>query len=195
MHTPSDTVDYSNYHLFYLQVTDVTSTDFRCYTSETQATASTVTIAAGSQLGIWADQAVYHPGVVNVYMAKAPSGTDVASWDGSGNVWFKVYQIPAVTDGGKTISWPAQNQPGYTFTVPKNLPSGQYLVRIEQIALHVAQTYGGAQFYVRLYTSECVDMPYLHINCRFPADRSMLLGVEVARQAPWLLSLAFTLAM
>ena len=167
MHTPSDTVDYSNYHLFYLQVTDVTSTDFRCYTSETQATASTVTIAAGSQLGIWADQAVYHPGVVNVYMAKAPSGTDVASWDGSGNVWFKVYQIPAVTDGGKTISWPAQNQPGYTFTVPKNLPSGQYLVRIEQIALHVAQTYGGAQFYVRLYTSECVDMPYLRIIVDF----------------------------
>ncbi|RPD70645.1 glycoside hydrolase family 61 protein A [Lentinus tigrinus ALCF2SS1-7] len=129
-------------------VTDVKSADFRCYTSETQATATTATVAAGSQLGIWADQAVYHPGVVNVYMAKAPSGTDVASWDGSGNVWFKVYQISAVTDGGKTISWPAQNQAGYTFTVPKNLPSGQYLVRIEQIALHVAQTFGGAQFYI-----------------------------------------------
>ncbi len=28
--------------------------------------------AAGSQLGVWAEQAVYHPGVVNVYMAKAP---------------------------------------------------------------------------------------------------------------------------
>ena len=32
-----------------------------------------------------------------------------------------------------------------TFTVPKNLPSGQYLVRIEQIALHVASTFGGGQ--------------------------------------------------
>ncbi len=123
------------------------SADFRCYDSQTGATATTATVAAGSQLGIWADQAVYHPGVVNVYMAKAPG--DVASWDGSGNVWFKVYQVSAVTDGGKTISWPAENQPGYTFTIPKNLPSGQYLVRIEQIALHVAQTYGGAQFYVR----------------------------------------------
>jgi hypothetical protein len=28
--------------------------------------------------------------VVNVYMAKAPTGTDVSNWDGSGNVWFKV---------------------------------------------------------------------------------------------------------
>lgn len=54
-----------------------------------------------------------------------------------------------------------------TFTIPKSLPSGQYLLRGEQvrsyflclhatadgifdfqIALHVASTYGGAQFYL-----------------------------------------------
>lgn len=40
-------------------------------------------------------------------MAKAPSATDVASWDGSGSVWFKIYQISAVTDGGTTITFPA----------------------------------------------------------------------------------------
>jgi hypothetical protein len=34
------------------------------------------------------------------------------------------------------------------FTVPKNLPSGNYLVRIESIALHQAQSAGGAQFYL-----------------------------------------------
>lgn len=28
--------------------------------------------------------------VVNVYMAKAPSGTDVANFAGDGAVWFKV---------------------------------------------------------------------------------------------------------
>lgn len=49
---------------------------------------------------------MYHAGVVNVYMAKVPSGVDAASWDGSGQVWFKVHQIPAVTDGGKTITFP-----------------------------------------------------------------------------------------
>ncbi|KZT31813.1 endoglucanase II [Sistotremastrum suecicum HHB10207 ss-3] len=127
-------------------VTDVTSADFRCYDSATNPTTSTVSIAAGSQLGIECDNTIYHPGVVNVYMAKAPSS--VTGWAGDGAVWFKVYQISAVTNGGTSISWPAQNLPGVTFTIPKNLPTGQYLVRIEAIALHTASTYGGAQFYI-----------------------------------------------
>lgn len=92
------------------------------------------------------DGTIYHPGVVNVYMAKAPS--DVTSFAGDGAVWFKVYEITAETNGGSSISFPAEGVPGVTFTVPKNLPSGQYLVRMEAIALHVASTYGGAQFYV-----------------------------------------------
>jgi hypothetical protein len=32
------------------------------------------------------------------------------------------------------------------FTIPKATPSGTYLLRVEQIALHTAQTYQGAQF-------------------------------------------------
>ncbi|KAG6808208.1 hypothetical protein H0H92_005029, partial [Tricholoma furcatifolium] len=59
-----------------------------------------------------------------------------------------VYEITAVTDGGTSITFPAQNLPGVNFTVPAALPSGQYLVRMEAIALHVAETYGGAQFYI-----------------------------------------------
>ncbi|THH12764.1 hypothetical protein EW146_g7384 [Bondarzewia mesenterica] len=128
-------------------VTNVTSPDFRCYDTETNPTAQTITIAAGSQLGIMSDGTIYHPGVVNVYMAKAPNG-NVSSFDGSGTSWFKVYQISAVTNGGTSISWPAQNLPGVNFTLPKALPTGQYLVRMEAIALHVASTFGGAQFYL-----------------------------------------------
>ncbi|KAK0238137.1 glycoside hydrolase family 61 protein [Armillaria nabsnona] len=127
-------------------VTDVTSPDLRCYDSQTGATASTISVAAGSQLGIMSDGTMYHPGTVNVYMAKAPS--DVSSFAGDGTVWFKVYQLPPVTNGGTSITFPSQNQAGVSFTIPKNLPSGQYLVRIEQIALHVASTFGGAQFYI-----------------------------------------------
>lgn len=33
-------------------------------------------------------------------------------------------------------------------TVPKSLPSGDYLLRIEHIALHQASRAGGAQFYI-----------------------------------------------
>ncbi|KAF9568718.1 glycoside hydrolase family 61 protein A [Agrocybe pediades] len=127
-------------------VTDVTSQDFRCYTSQTNAKASTATVTAGSTIGFQADQAIYHPGVINVYMAKAPNG-DASSFDGSGQVWFKVYQMTA-TANGQTITFPSSSMTSVNFQIPKNLPSGQYLVRIEQIALHAASTFGGAQFYI-----------------------------------------------
>jgi len=127
-------------------VTDVTSADFRCYDSATSGTATTINVAAGSSLGIMSDGTIYHPGVVNVYMAKAPS--NVTGWAGDGAVWFKVYQITAVTNGGTSITFPAQNLPSVSFTVPKNLPTGQYLVRMEALALHVAETFGGAQWYI-----------------------------------------------
>jgi len=127
-------------------VTNVTSPDFRCYDSAEPGTASTISVPAGSTLGIMSDGTIYHPGVVNVYMAKAPSS--VSGWAGDGDVWFKVYQITAETDGGTSMTFPAQNLAGVSFTLPEALPSGQYLVRMEAIALHVASTFGGAQFYI-----------------------------------------------
>jgi len=127
-------------------VTDVTSSDLRCYDSATAGTATTISVAAGSELGIMSDGTIYHPGVVNVYMAKAPDSVD--GWAGDGDVWFKVYQISAVTNGGESITFPAEGVPGVSFTLPEALPTGEYLVRMEAIALHVAETYGGAQFYI-----------------------------------------------
>ncbi|ESK86397.1 glycoside hydrolase family 61 protein [Moniliophthora roreri MCA 2997] len=126
-------------------VQDVTSIDLRCYTSETGATAETIQVAAGSEITFLTDDNMYHQGVANVYMAKAPG--DVSSWDGSGQVWFKVYEIPAVADG-TTIEFPSTGLTGITFTIPKNLPDGQYLLRAEHIALHSASSFGGAQFYI-----------------------------------------------
>ncbi|KAJ7624824.1 glycoside hydrolase [Roridomyces roridus] len=131
--------------------TDVTTNDIMCYDSAMSGTASTMSVAAGSTVGFTVDgnpSNLYHPGVLNVYMAQAPSGTDVASWDGSGDVWFKVYQISAVTDGGSTITFPATGLTQVTFPIPAETPSGQYLIRVEHIALHVASSYGGAQFYI-----------------------------------------------
>ncbi|KAF8516275.1 glycoside hydrolase [Gautieria morchelliformis] len=131
---PGQAVPITNLH-----VTDVTSPDICCYDSETNSTADTVSVPAGSQLGIMSDGTI----VVNVYMAMAPGNASL--WAGDGAVWFKFYQISAVTNGGTSISWPAQNLPGVTFTLPRSLPSGQYLVRVESIALHEASTFGGAQ--------------------------------------------------
>ncbi|KAF9051862.1 endoglucanase II [Panaeolus papilionaceus] len=125
-------------------VTSVSSSDFRCYTSGT--TAGTATVSAGQTIGIRANQAISHPGVANVYMAKAPGS--VNGWDGSGTVWFKVHEISAVTNGGTSITWPSTGLDTISFTLPKSLPNGEYLVRVEHIALHSASTFGGAQFYI-----------------------------------------------
>lgn len=39
----------------------------------------------------------------------------------------------------------------YTFKVPSDIAPGQYLLRAEVIALHVASSVGGAQFYMSCY--------------------------------------------
>lgn len=35
-----------------------------------------------------------------------------------------------------------------SFTMPKNIPNGNYILRVESIALHQAQAVGGAQIYL-----------------------------------------------
>ncbi|KAG8888180.1 hypothetical protein FRC00_012976 [Tulasnella sp. 408] len=81
-------------------------------------------------------------------MAKVPSGQTAATFSGSGAVWFKTGQITAVTNGGTSITFPTDNLAQYTFTIPSKLPDGDYLVRIEHIALHASSSFGGAQFYI-----------------------------------------------
>jgi hypothetical protein len=96
-------------------------------------------------------------------MAKAPSS--VNGWDGSGQVWFKIAEIGANISGGQ-ITWPAQGEytsfnPSYrnvsdfseidtetrlgsasvSVKIPKSLPSGEYLLRVESIALHVSHIF------------------------------------------------------
>lgn len=73
LHFPKDDAwSFNNYHI--LQVTDVTSADFRCYDSQDLQSATTITVAAGSQLGLAADSVLYHPGVSEcvIYQTSAP---------------------------------------------------------------------------------------------------------------------------
>ncbi|KAF6743466.1 glycoside hydrolase [Ephemerocybe angulata] len=128
-------------------VTDVKSQDFRCYNSAGSATAQTYTgVSAGSKIGFATNGAISHPSITNIYMAKAPGS--VADWKGDGAVWFKVFEISAVTNGGTSISWPSSGMAKVEFTIPQSLPSGEYLVRIENAALHSASAQGGAQWYI-----------------------------------------------
>jgi hypothetical protein len=72
--------------------------------------------------------------------------SSASSADGS-TPWFKVAELgPSFSDG--QISFPSQNRDSFTFTIPKSLPSGDYLLRAENIAIHAASSTGGAQFYI-----------------------------------------------
>ena len=73
-------------------VTDVKSNQIRCYELSPGTGAQTYTVKAGDNVGFVAKSSISHPGPLQFYMAKVPSGKTAADWDGSGNVWFKVCQ-------------------------------------------------------------------------------------------------------
>lgn len=46
------------------------------------------------------------------------------------------------------LTRPAAGKSQVSFTIPSCLPQGDYLFRIEHVALHSASAPGGAQFYI-----------------------------------------------
>lgn len=128
-------------------------------------------VAAGSTFTFTVDTSIGHPGPLQFYMAKAPSGKTAANFDGKGPVWFKIYQDGPSGLGTSSITWPSSGMtsilaaPNSTFTythsfaldagktqvsvtIPKCIANGDYLLRVEHIALHSAGTVGGAQLYI-----------------------------------------------
>ncbi|KAF8180201.1 glycosyl hydrolase family 61-domain-containing protein [Pholiota molesta] len=140
-------------------VTDVTSTDLTCNVNGLTGTGvNTATIAAGTNVTFeWHQHAQRtgedaisggHKGPVQVYIAKAPS--TAAAFDGQGAVWTKIYSSGLLTPSSQTWATDVVNANSgkHSVVIPKSLPAGQYLLRAEIIALHVASTYPGAQFYI-----------------------------------------------
>ncbi|KAF2874733.1 glycoside hydrolase [Massariosphaeria phaeospora] len=131
-------------------VSDVNSADMRCF--QNKAGTGTATVAAGETLGFVANAQVTHFGPVQFYMAKVPDAANINTWEAAGNVWFKGASISAVSGPNGLTSdeatWPAYNKKSVEFVIPKSVPSGKYLVRVESIALHQAQSVGGAQVYL-----------------------------------------------
>ncbi|KAJ6587065.1 glycoside hydrolase [Mycena vulgaris] len=140
-------------------VTDVTSTDLTCNVGGTSGTGvSTLSIPAGTNLTFEWHQHTQrtgedpissgHKGAVLVYIAKAP--TTAAAFNGQGAVWTKIYQSGLLTPSSMTWATDVVNTNSgrHSVVVPASLPTGEYLVRAEIIALHVASTYPGAQIYI-----------------------------------------------
>ncbi|KAL4260055.1 Lytic polysaccharide monooxygenase AA9 [Pleurotus pulmonarius] len=91
-----------------------------------------------------------HKGPIIAYLAKVPSAlqTDVTGLD-----WFKIYE-----DGyGPGTEWAVDrliaNKGFVTFKIPECIQNGEYLLRVELIALHGAGSYPGAQLYM-----ECAQL-------------------------------------
>jgi hypothetical protein len=105
------------------------------------------TVAAGSVVNLnWTTWPDSHVGPILTYMARAPS--DITKWNpGTSAVWFKVAQ--SGLSGGKWAAVDGLKATNgiYSFTIPKSLKAGQYIIRNEIIALHSAYAYPGAQFY------------------------------------------------
>lgn len=144
-------------------VTSVTTDDIRCNVGGTTGVSGLCTVAAGQVVTAEMHQQPGdrdcttdaiggdHYGPIIFYMSKV---SDATTNDGSGE-WFKVneygYDVANTTWATEILN---DDCGKWSFTVPSDLAPGNYLLRTEVIALHVASTEGGAQFYMSCYQLE-----------------------------------------
>jgi len=102
---------------------------------------STVSFKWGDQGGRWP----HNTGPLMTYMASCGS-TTCDKFDSSKAKWFKIAEAGRKANGD-WVQQDIMNGQTYSTKVPANLVPGQYLIRHEIIALHLAITEGGAEFY------------------------------------------------
>ncbi|KAJ3050078.1 Esterase/lipase/thioesterase [Rhizophlyctis rosea] len=133
-------------------VEDVTSIDMQCNgwsaggVVGSAPAALSAPVTAGSTISLkWTTWAESHKGHVATYLAKCPDSC--TNWQpGTQAVWFKIHQQAVLADG-TWASVPLEKDVPTTFTIPKSLANGNYIVRHELTGLHAAWTYPGIQFY------------------------------------------------
>jgi hypothetical protein len=123
---------------------------------------------------------------------------------GTGQTWFKIWEWAPTWSKTTGLVFASESQSSlcsayihfeiliclsdiwqFNFTIPKSTPSGQYLVRGEQIALHLAETYQGAQFYLG-----CAQINVRHFMTSFYVLPSHILvvarvGCQRRQWHPW----------
>lgn len=108
-----------------------------------------MSVKAGDEVGFRVDGTVTHPGPLQFYMAKAPEGETAETFNGDGDVWFKIFHDDATWRTGEWWpSWSNYGRDNVTVTIPPCLAEGDYLLRVEHIAIHNAAHENGAQFYI-----------------------------------------------
>ncbi|KAH8151885.1 uncharacterized protein LAJ45_03878 [Morchella importuna] len=139
-------------------VSSVTSNDIRC-NAGTAGVAGVCTVPAGGTVTIEMHQQPgdrtctteaiggNHDGPVIAYLSKV---SDATTADGSSS-WFKIYQNGLVSTDYWGTDVLNANCGKQVITIPADIAPGDYLLRAEVIALHVASSTGGAQFYLSCY--------------------------------------------
>ncbi|KAI1814044.1 lytic polysaccharide monooxygenase [Poronia punctata] len=140
-------------------VEDVQSSDITCgapgYTSSI-----VIDVKAGDEIGAWYQHgrggpqgsndpdnpiASSHKGPVTAYLAAV---SDAATASATSADWFKIYEDTFDTGSKRWgVDNLISNDGWVNFRLPSCIPSGDYLLRVEVLALHYASSQGGAQFY------------------------------------------------
>ncbi|QRV77796.1 glycoside hydrolase family 61 protein [Ceratobasidium sp. AG-Ba] len=141
-------------------VTSVSTNDLACNVNGNNPAAATCTVAAGSKVSVEMHQQPgdrscsteaiggNHDGPTIIYMAKVDNA---ATAIGSSANWFKVAQTGLVSKDYWGTDVMNANCGKVDFTIPSDIAPGDYLIRAEVIALHVASSVGGAQLYMSCY--------------------------------------------
>ncbi|KAF3169772.1 hypothetical protein TWF225_011250 [Orbilia oligospora] len=125
-------------------VTDVTSADIACNVNGSNgANVAVINASAGDTIEVQWDTSG-HPGPI-VHSLQGPLSS-AKSASGVGD-WFKIQEQNYV-DGKWANEVMLANAGKFSFKLPSNLASGEYLLRSEMLALHASQTLDGAQFYI-----------------------------------------------
>lgn len=104
-------------------------------------------VKAGSTIEFSGSTKIFHQGPLQFWLAKAPEGQNVKDFDGSGDAWFKIYSDePTVIE--EHLTWPNWDKDTLSIKIPECIADGEYLLRSEQIGLHLALDRGRAEFYV-----------------------------------------------
>jgi hypothetical protein len=144
-----ETIRITENHYSHGPVTDVSSQSMTCYERDVGTGApKTVAVKAGGKVSFTVDSNIGHPGPTHFYMAKVPAGKTAANFDGKGAVWFKIYEDGPSGLGTGKLTWPSDGLTKVDVQIPSCVADGEYLLRVEHIALHGAGSVGGAQLYI-----------------------------------------------
>jgi len=146
-------------------VTDVGSTDMICNPAGLTGTGvGTAQVRPGANISFEWHQHVNvsnelplsfgHKGPTQIFVAQVPSAVSASDWTPTGSVWTKVYSDglhyinAANPDGFWATDVVCNNNGVHSITLPSCLPDGDYIVRAENVALDLATSLNGAQWYI-----------------------------------------------